>query len=104
MADKVIKVAGRKVRVIYSDDSQLSFQGGGLYGTDENGEWDGTIIVYSGLPPDEQRRVISRELTKVLWLDSNYKDMEEMELRLDRYLEGKGFEKRRFFHRKRGPK
>ena len=104
MGDKVIKVAGKRVRVISSNDDQLKFQGGGYLGTDEAGEWNGTVIVYSRLPPEEQRRVIVRELSKVLWLDSDYEDMEEMQQRLDQHLKRKYFPERRSFFRRRGPK
>jgi len=68
-------------------------------------EWDGSITIYSGLPIEEQRRIVARELSKVLWLDSDYEDMTEMEERLDQHLKRKYFSERRgFFHRKRGPK
>jgi len=103
LGDKIIKVAGRKVRIIYSNDPELNFRGGGYLGTDENGEWDGSITIYSGLPIEEQRRIVARELSKVLWLDSDYEDMEEMQERLDRHLKRKYFPQRSFFHRKRGP-
>jgi len=104
LGDKIIKVAGRKVRLIYSNDPELNFRGGGYLGTNEDGEWNGTVIVYNGLPPEEQRKVVSRELAKVLWLNSDYEDMEEMQERLDQHLKRKYFPQRSFFHRKRGPR